>query len=119
MTHPKVIRYFMTIPEACQLVLQAGAMAKGGEIFILDMGKPVRIMDLAEDLIRLSGFEPYVDIPIVVIGLRPGGEKLYEELLVNKDEVETTSHNKIYIEKPPLYDDNYIWDNLSKLKKRL
>lgn len=115
-THPKVIRYFMTIPEACQLVLQAGAMAKGGEIFILDMGKPVRIMDLAEDLIRLSGFEPYVDIPIVVIGLRPG-EKLYEELLVNKDEVETTSHNKIYIEKPPLYDDNYIWDNLSKLKK--
>lgn len=115
-THPDVIRYFMTIPEACQLVLQAGAMAKGGEIFILDMGEPVKIMDLAKDLIRLSGFEPEVDIPITITGLRPG-EKLYEELLVNKDKVETTSHHKIYIEKPLVYDFNKIKDTLYKLQQ--
>lgn len=115
-THPDVIRYFMTIPEACQLVLQAGAMAKGGEIFILDMGEPVKIMDLAKDLIRLSGFEPEVDIPITITGLRPG-EKLYEELLVNKDKVDTTYHHKIYVEKPLIYDFDKINDTLKKLEQ--
>lgn len=115
-THPDVIRYFMTIPEACQLVLQAGAMAKGGEIFILDMGEPVKIMDLAKDLIRLSGFEPEVDIPITITGLRPG-EKLYEELLVNKDKVDTTSHHKIYVEKPLIYDFDKINETLNKLEQ--
>ena len=117
-THPKVIRYFMTIPEACQLVLQAGAMANGGEIFILDMGEPVKIMDLANDLIRLSGLEPGIDIPIEITGLRPG-EKLFEELLIDSKKVQSTKHNKIYIEKPAFYDyykiQNYLKILLSVL----
>ena len=114
-THSEVIRYFMTIPEACQLVLEAGAMAKGGEIFILDMGEPVKIIDLARDLIRLSGLEPDIDIPIVVTGLRPG-EKLYEELLLNEKEATTTVHHKIYIEKPMFYDYKKMQLNLNKLE---
>ena len=89
----------MTIPEAVQLVLEAGSMAKGGEIFILDMGEPVKILDLAEKLIRLSGSEPYRDIPIKFTGLRPG-EKLYEELLLSEEGIKETSHGKIYIGKP-------------------
>ncbi|MBU5294115.1 polysaccharide biosynthesis protein [Anaerosalibacter bizertensis] len=114
-THPEVIRYFMTIPEACQLVLQAGSMAKGGEIFILDMGEPVKIMDLAKDLIRLSGFEPDVDIPIEITGLRPG-EKLYEELLLDEEGISDTGHNKIFIGKPIFTDYNYLIEELEKLK---
>ncbi|MBW2066468.1 MAG: polysaccharide biosynthesis protein [Deltaproteobacteria bacterium] len=95
-THPEVTRYFMTIPEACQLILQAGAMGKGGEIFILDMGTPIKIDDMARDLIRLSGLEPDVDIPIKYIGLRPG-EKLYEELVTEGEGIVPTSHEKIMV----------------------
>ncbi|HML37453.1 MAG TPA: nucleoside-diphosphate sugar epimerase/dehydratase [Bacillota bacterium] len=98
-THEDITRYFMTIPEAVQLVIQAGAMATGGEIFILDMGDPVRIMDLAENVIRLSGYVPNVDIDIKVTGLRPG-EKLYEELLLDEEGLEKTAHNKIYVGHP-------------------
>ena len=98
-TDPEIIRYFMTIPEAVQLVLQAGAMAEGGEIFVLDMGEPVKIYDLARNLIRLSGFEPDVDIKIEFTGLRPG-EKLYEELLLAEEGIEATKNNKIYVAKP-------------------
>lgn len=98
-THSEVTRFFMTIPEAVQLVIQAGAMAKGGEIFVLDMGEPVKICDLARNLIKLSGFEPDVDIKIEYTGLRPG-EKLYEELLLNEEGLESTKCNKIFIAKP-------------------
>lgn len=98
-THPEMVRFFMTIPEASQLVIQAGAMAKGGEIFILDMGKPVKILDLARDLIRLSGFEPDVDIPIKFTGMRPG-EKLYEELLTAEEGTTATKHKRIFVAKP-------------------
>lgn len=98
-THPDITRFFMTIPEAVQLVIQAGAMAEGGEIFVLDMGRPVKILDLAKNLIRLSGFEPYEDIDIEITGLRPG-EKLYEELLMNEEGLKATKHNKIFVAKP-------------------
>ena len=97
-THPEMVRYFMTIPEASQLVIQAGAMAKGGETFILDMGKPVKIVDLARDLIRLSGFEVDVDIKIEFTGMRPG-EKLYEELLTADEGTTSTKHQRIYVAK--------------------
>ena len=97
-THPEVTRYFMTIPEAVRLVIQAGAMMEGGEIFILDMGKPVKIVDLAKSLISLSGLEPDIDIDIKYIGLRPG-EKLYEEMLVSEEGVDITKNNKIFVEK--------------------
>jgi FlaA1/EpsC-like NDP-sugar epimerase len=95
-THREVTRYFMTIPESCQLILQAGAMGEGGEIFILDMGTPIKIDDMAHDLIRLSGFEPDVDIKIEYVGLRPG-EKLYEELITEAEGVVPTSHDKIMV----------------------
>lgn len=98
-THPEMVRYFMTIPEAVQLVIQAGAFAKGGEIFILDMGKPVRILDLAKDVIRLSGFEPDVDIKIKYTGMREG-EKLFEELLTDAEATTATQHERIFIGKP-------------------
>jgi FlaA1/EpsC-like NDP-sugar epimerase len=95
-THPDIIRYFMLIPEACQLILQAGAMGKGGEIFILEMGEPVKIDNMARDLIRFSGFEPDVDIKIEYTGLRPG-EKLYEELMTDQENVIPTNHKKIMV----------------------
>ncbi|MBC2722197.1 nucleoside-diphosphate sugar epimerase/dehydratase [Desulfosporosinus sp.] len=97
-THPEMVRYFMTIPEASQLVIQAGAMAHGGEVFILDMGKPVRIVDLARDLIRLSGFEVDVDIKLEFTGIRPG-EKLYEELLTAEEGTTSTRHQRIFVAK--------------------
>ena len=96
-THPEIIRYFMTIPEACQLVIQAGAYAEGGELFVLDMGDQVKILDLAEKVIRLSGLEPYKDIEIQFTGLRPG-EKMFEELLVDYSTTLKTDNNKIFIE---------------------
>lgn len=99
LTHKDITRYFMTIPEATQLVLQAGAYAKGGEIFILDMGSPVKIYDLAENLIRLSGYEPGKDIKVNITGLRPG-EKLYEELLMEEEGLIKTRHERIFIGKP-------------------
>lgn len=98
-THKDIIRYFMTIPEAVSLVLQAGAYAKGGEIFVLNMGEPVRILDMAEKLIKLSGYEPYEDIKIEFTGLRPG-EKLYEELLMDEEGLEETKNNRIFIGQP-------------------
>ena len=95
-THRDMTRYFMTIPEAAQLVMQAGALGKRGEIFILDMGRPVKILDLAEDMIRLSGLEPYRDININFTGIRPG-EKLFEELEIDGENLVKTSHPKIFI----------------------
>jgi FlaA1/EpsC-like NDP-sugar epimerase len=99
-THPEMTRYFMTIPEAVQLVIQTGALASGGEVFILDMGKPVKIVDLAFDLIRLSGLEPNKDIEIAYSGIRPG-EKLFEELLTSEEGAAGTKHDRIYVGKPP------------------
>ena len=98
-TDPNIIRYFMTIPEAVALVLQAGAYAKGGEIFVLDMGEPVKIVDMARNLIKLSGYEPDVDIEIQYVGLRPG-EKLYEELLMDEEGMKSTANNRIFIGNP-------------------
>lgn len=98
-THPDMVRFFMTIPEAVQLVIQAGAFARGGEVFILDMGKPVRIADLARDLIRLSGLEPDRDIKIIYTGIRPG-EKLYEEILTAEEGTAATRHDRIFVGKP-------------------
>lgn len=117
-TDPEINRYFMTIPEAAQLVIQAGAMAKGGEIFILDMGKPVKIVDLARDLIRLSGLEPDKDIKIVFTGLRPG-EKLYEELLMNEEGLQTTKHKKIFIGKPGNFDFTEVKAGIMEMYNRL
>ena len=114
LTHKDITRYFMLIPEAAQLVLQAGAYAKGGEIFVLDMGKPVKIHDLAENLIRLSGYSPNKDIKIEITGLRPG-EKLYEELLMNNDNLTKTAHNKIFIDKPETISLNRIIKQIDDL----
>ncbi|GGF96496.1 polysaccharide biosynthesis protein [Paenibacillus aceti] len=115
-TDPQMVRYFMTIPEAVQLVLQAGALAKGGEIFVLDMGDPVRILNLAEDLIRLSGYEPYAEIDIVFTGIREG-EKLFEELLTDEENATSTQHNRIFIGKSSNLKKNQMELELAKLQK--
>lgn len=115
-THKDIVRYFMTIPEAVSLVLQAGAYAKGGEIFILDMGEPVRILDLAENLIRLSGYVPYEDIQIEFTGLRPG-EKLYEELLMGEEGMQNTPNKLIHIGKPIEFDQAWFKEQLNRLSK--
>lgn len=115
-TDKNIIRYFMTIPEAVSLVLQAGAYAKGGEIFVLDMGEPVRIDDMARNLIKLSGYEPDVDISIVYTGLRPG-EKMYEECLRKEEGLKKTENNLIFIGKPIEFDEKDFFEKLIKLKE--
>jgi FlaA1/EpsC-like NDP-sugar epimerase len=113
-THPEVTRFFMTIPEAVRLVIQAGALAAGGEIFVLDMGDSVKIIDLAKDMVHLSGLELGRDIEIKFTGLRPG-EKLYEELFYNKEGLKTTGNKKIFIAEPTLYNKEVILKQIMTL----
>lgn len=115
-THPDIIRYFMTIPEAVSLVLQAGAYAKGGEIFVLDMGEPVKILDLATNLIKLSGYRVGEDIEIKFTGLRPG-EKMYEELLMNEEGLKETANKMIFIGKPIEFDEEQFREQLKELER--
>ena len=117
-THKDITRFFMTIPEAVQLILQAVTYAKGGEIFVLDMGEPVKIYDLAVSLIKLLGYEPNVDIPIEITGLRPG-EKLYEEILMSEEGLTSTKHNKIFITEPMSITMDELEEKLEKLKELL
>ncbi|HBK83908.1 MAG TPA: polysaccharide biosynthesis protein, partial [Flavobacterium sp.] len=113
-THPDIIRYFMTIPEACQLVLEAGGMGDGGEIYIFDMGKPVKIIDLARKMIKLAGYEPDKEIEIKIVGLRPG-EKLYEELLNDTSKTLPTHHVKIMIAQEEVIDYNHTISAINQL----
>lgn len=115
-THKDITRFFMTIPEAVQLILQAVTYAKGGEIFVLDMGEPVKIYDLAVSLIKLMGYEPNVDIPIQITGLRPG-EKLYEEILMEEEGLQATKHDKIFVSKPMHLDMKELEEKLDTLSK--
>lgn len=115
-THPEMVRYFMTIPEAVSLVIQAGAMGEKGELFILDMGEPVKIVDLARDLIRLSGLVPGKDIQIEFTGIRPG-EKLYEEILTAEEGANTTRHERIYVGKPDEFDPEHLRKDLTYLER--
>lgn len=115
-THPDIVRYFMTISEAVSLVLEASTMGRGGEIFVLDMGKPVRILELAENLIKLAGFIPYEDIHIVFTGLRPG-EKLYEELMMDEEGVHQTENKKIFIGTPIKLNKDTFFDHVANLKE--
>jgi FlaA1/EpsC-like NDP-sugar epimerase len=115
-THPEITRYFMTIPEACQLVLEASSMGKGGEIFIFDMGKSIKVIDVAKNMIRLSGLEVGKDIQIKYVGLRPG-EKLYEELLCDKENTLPTYHPKIMIAKVIHHEFNTMSDHINQFEK--
>jgi FlaA1/EpsC-like NDP-sugar epimerase len=115
-THPEITRYFMTIPEACKLILQAGALGQGGEIFILDTGTPIKILDMARDLIRLSGFEPDGDIGIKFMGLRPG-EKLYEELITEGEGIVRTAYEKILVLKGNGCDLDWLNQRIEELQK--
>lgn len=117
-THPEMVRYFMTIPEAVQLVIQSGSFAKGGEVFVLDMGEPVKILALAEDLITLSGYEPYKDIDIKFSGIREG-EKLYEELLTDEENLGSTQHDRIFIGKPNVISQNQLELEFKRLERVL
>ena len=115
-THPDMVRYFMTIPEAAQLVLQAGSMGKGGEVFLLDMGEPVRILDMAKDMIALFGLKPFEDIDIVFSGIRPG-EKLFEELETVGETVTKTRHPKILIAMIKSYPDQQVREALARFRQ--
>ena len=117
-THKDITRFFMTIPEAVSLVLQAMSYAKGGEIFVLDMGEPVKIYDMAVNLIKLSGLEPNVDVEIKFTGLRPG-EKLYEEILMDEEGLQATKHDKIHIAEPMNINMDMIKEKLDKLNNLL
>jgi len=115
-THAEMKRYFMTTPEACLLVMEAGAMGQGGEVFVLDMGNPIKIIDLARELIRLSGLEPDKDVPIVITEPRPG-EKIFEEILAAEEESEATPRQKIFIAKLPKVDKEKLNFSLEKLEE--
>ena len=117
-THPEMVRFFMTIPEAVSLVIQAGAMGEWGEVFILDMGEPVKIVDLARDLIRLSGYAPDKDIKIKFSGIRPG-EKLYEEILTSEEGTSATRHERIYVSKANDVNSGCFWEDIAYLEKRI
>ncbi|GGF58977.1 polysaccharide biosynthesis protein [Paenibacillus albidus] len=117
-THPEMVRYFMTIPEAVQLVIQSGSFANGGEVFVLDMGQPVKILTLAEDLITLSGYEPYKDIEIKFSGIREG-EKLYEELLTDEENLGSTTHDRIFIGRPAVLSQNQLELEFKRLERVL
>lgn len=117
-TDKRITRFFMTIPEAVQLVLEAGAIAKQKQVFVLDMGEPVKIIDLAENMIRLSGKEPYTQIEIKEIGLRPG-EKLYEELLMKSEHLSATANNRIFVEEQEEIDKEKIYYYLESFDRLL